>query len=637
MHSSFLYHAINNGLDMGIVNAGMIEVYEEIPKYLLKAVEDVLLNKDDKSTDRLIELAENIQGKGKVRKLDLSWRDKSIEDRLSYSLVKGIVSFIDVDIEEARQKFDTSLEVIEGPLMKGMNVVGDLFGSGKMFLPQVVKSARVMKKAVSILTPYIKKGHKQGVKAGKVLLATVKGDVHDIGKNIVGVVLGCNNYEIIDLGVMVSANKILETAIQNKVDIIGLSGLITPSLDEMIDVVLEMEQNNIKIPLMIGGATTSKIHTAVKINPLYSNAVIHVLDASKAVGVASKLINDDGAFKKDMQQEYEELKINYLKRKYKKEYLDIHEARKNSVKINWSQHKIYTPNYLGVKVFENINISDIKQYIDWTPFFFAWEMRAKYPFILDDKRYGKTAKKLFKDANRILDDIMKYNWLTAKAVVGIWKANSNIDDVELFDKNNNKIGVYNFLRQQGKKSKANRCLSDFIAPFSSKKQDYIGSFVCTAGLGIDKQLAVFDNDNDDYNSIMLKVIADRLAEALTEYMHEKVRKDIWGYSSLESYSNEELINENYQGVRPAPGYSACPDHTEKIKIFNFLNLQDDSGISLTENMAMIPNATVSGYYFAHPEVNYFNVGKIQDDQIKDYAKRKKMKISEVKRWLKSNI
>ena len=638
MHSAFLFHAINNGMDMGIVNAGMIEVYEDISKNLLKAVEDVLLNKDDDATERLVDLAENIKGEGKQRIEDLSWRDQSVEDRLSHALVKGITSFIEQDIEEARLKSARPLDVIEGPLMDGMGVVGDLFGSGKMFLPQVVKSARVMKKAVAFLTPFIEKEKKAGNKAGKVLLATVKGDVHDIGKNIVGVVLGCNNYEIIDLGVMVSANKILEVAKKNKVDVIGLSGLITPSLDEMIDVAKEMQRNNFKIPLMIGGATTSKVHTAVKINEHYNNnTVVHVLDASKSVGVTSKLIGKEQVnFRADIATEYHRIKENYLNRKSEKEYVSIEVARENKVVIDWQKEDIITPNQLGVQVFEEIDITIIRKYIDWTPFFFTWEMRKKYPEILKDKVFGEQAKKLLDDANIMLDIIIKNNWLHAKAVIGLWKANSVGDDVYLFE-NKEQYTTFNFLRQQGKKTKANRCLSDFIAPLNSEKEDYIGAFVCTAGLGIEKHLSVFEKDHDDYNSIMLKSIADRLAEALTEYMHEKIRKEIWGYAANEQFKNEDLIKESYNGIRPAPGYTACPDHTEKLKIFRLLDAEKNIGVSLTENMAMTPNATVSGYYFSHPEAKYFNVGKVQDDQVLDYAKRKKMSVKNVEKWLRSNI
>jgi 5-methyltetrahydrofolate--homocysteine methyltransferase len=625
-------------MDMGIVNAGMIEVYEDIPKYLLKAVEDVILNKDDGATERLVDLAENIKGEGKQRVEDLSWREQSVEGRLSHALVKGIVAFIEQDTEEARLKSARPLDVIEGPLMDGMGVVGDLFGAGKMFLPQVVKSARVMKKAVAILTPYIEQGKTESSKAGKVLLATVKGDVHDIGKNILGVVLGCNNYEIIDLGVMVPANKILEEAKKNKVDVIGLSGLITPSLDEMIDVAKEMQRNDFKVPLMIGGATTSKIHTAVKINEHYNNnTVIHVLDASKAVGVTAKLIGKDQQnFRADVATEYDIIKKNYLNRKSEKEYVSIAKARENAAVIDWEKENILPANQLGAQVFEDIDIATIRNYIDWTPFFFTWEMRKKYPAILEDDKFGEQAKQLLEDANAMLDNIIANNWLKAKAVIGVWRANSDGDDVYLYE-NEEKIATYNFLRQQGKKGKANRCLADFVAPLTSDKKDYIGSFVCTAGLGIEKQLAIFEKDHDDYNSIMLKAIADRLAEALTEYMHKKIRKEIWGYASDEVFENEDLIKEEYKGIRPAPGYTACPDHTEKLKIFELLDAKKRIGVSLTESMAMNPASTVSGYYFAHPKAKYFSVGKVQDDQIGDYAKRKNMSIENLEKWLRSNI
>ena len=638
MHSAFLFHAINNGMDMGIVNAGMIEVYEDIPKYLLKAVEDVLLNKDDGATERLVDLADNIKGEGKKRVEDLSWREQSVEGRLSHALVKGIVAFIEQDTEEARLKSVRPLDVIEGPLMDGMSVVGELFGAGKMFLPQVVKSARVMKKAVAVLTPFIEKEKIASSKAGKILLATVKGDVHDIGKNIVGVVLGCNNYEIIDLGVMVPANKILEEAIKNEVDVIGLSGLITPSLDEMIDVAKEMQRNNFKVPLMIGGATTSKIHTAVKVNEHYNNnTVVHVLDASKAVGVTSKLLGKEKAnFRISVTEEYETIKDNYLNRKSDKEYLSIGKARENAIVTDWENANIPAANELGVQVFENIDIATIRNYIDWTPFFFTWEMRKKYPDILKDELFAEQANQLMNDANAMLDNIIKNNWLQAKAVIGVWQANSDGDDVHLFE-NGKQISTYNFLRQQGKKSKSNRCLADLVAPLTSGRKDYMGSFVCTAGLGIEKQLAVYEKDHDDYNSIMLKAIADRLAEALTEYMHEKIRKEIWGYAADEQFENKDLIKEEYKGIRPAPGYTACPDHTEKLKIFELLNAEKSINVSLTESMAMSPNASVSGYYFAHADAKYFSVGKVQDDQIEDYAKRKNMSVEQVEKWLRSNI
>ena len=637
MHSSFLFHAINNGLDMGIVNAGMIEVYEEIPKKLLKGVEDVLLNKDNQATERLLSLAETIKGKGKERKEDLSWREKSVEERLSFSLVKGNMSFLDVDVEEARLKFDKPIEVIEGPLMDGMNIVGELFGSGKMFLPQVVKSARVMKKAVAILTPYIEKGKGKAATAGKILLATVKGDVHDIGKNIVGVVLGCNNYEIIDLGVMVSCEKILSEAIKQKVDVIGLSGLITPSLDEMIYVAQEMQRKKMDIPLVIGGATTSKIHTAVKLNEHYENAVVHVIDASKSVGVLNNLLSkNSNIYCNEIEKEYNKIKDNYLKRKSEKRYLSLKDARANGLETNWQQFKINTPNQLGVQVY-SYTVEEVREYIDWTPFFYTWEMKKKFPEILKDDSFGEQAAKLYEDANLMLDQIAKKNWLELKAVVGIWKANSAGDDIVLKDAKNNVVETFCTLRQQAVKSNNNLALSDYIAPDISGLEDYIGAFVCTAGLGIDNPIAQYEKDFDDYNVILLKAVADRLAEALTEFMHERIRKEIWGYSKNEKYTNDELIEERYIGIRPAPGYTACPDHTEKLKIFKLLNAEKNIGVSLTESMAMTPNSSVSGYYFSHPMSKYFTVGKVQDDQIADYAKRKNMSINEVERWLRSNI
>ena len=639
MHSSFLYHAINNGLDMGIVNAGMIEVYADIPEKLLIAVEDVLLNKDKNATERLLEMAESIKGKGKERVEDLSWRETSVEERLSHALIKGIVSYIDKDVEEARLKLDQPIDVIEGPLMDGMGIVGDLFGSGKMFLPQVVKSARVMKKAVAILTPYIEKSKGKATSAGKILLATVKGDVHDIGKNIVGVVLGCNNYEIIDLGVMVSCDKIISEAIKHNVDVIGLSGLITPSLDEMIYVAKEMQRNKMNIPLILGGATTSKIHTAVKVNEHYNNnTTVHVLDASKSVGVLNKLLGDrSDDFNTEINNEYEKIKQNYLQRKSQKKYLSLVDARKNAFETDWQNLKITQPNNLGTQIFNDISIKEIRNYIDWTPFFYTWEMKKKFPLILDDENFGGQATQLYNDANKMLDNVIQNNWLNLKSVIGIWKANSIGDDIILKDENNNEIETFCTLRQQAVKSNQNLALSDYIAPSDSGIQDYVGAFACTAGIGIENQLLKFEKEFDDYNIILLKAIADRLAEALTEYMHEKVRKDIWGYAKEENYNNDELIDEIYDGIRPAPGYTACPDHTEKLKIFSLLQAEKNIGVSLTESMAMMPNSSVSGYYFAHPSSKYFTVGKIQDDQIKDYSKRKNMSINEVEKWLRSNI
>ena len=633
MHSSFLYHAIQNGMDMGIVNAGMIEVYSNIPKDLLTAVEDVLLNKDNGATERLVDIAEIYKGGGKVRVENLDWRNQSVEKRLAHSLVKGIVTFIDEDTEEARLKAVKPLDVIEGPLMDGMNIVGDLFGSGKMFLPQVVKSARVMKKSVALLTPYIEDEKTEISHSGRILMATVKGDVHDIGKNIVGVVLSCNNYEIIDLGVMVSSEKILEAAKKHKVDIIGLSGLITPSLDEMIDVAEEMQRQDFNVPLIIGGATTSKVHTAVKLIDKYTNnAIIHVLDASKSVSTCSKLLGSDSEnFKSEMKEKYTEIREHYLNRRSQKQYLSLENARKNYFDYNWKNYTPSEPNNLGVSRFENINIEDVIPYIDWTPFFISWEMKGKFPAILSNEKYGEESTSLHNDAIEMLQKIVSEKWLTLKSVVGVWEAKQDGDDVVLSE-NGKKVETFHFLRQQSKKTKNNLCLSDYISPI----KDYMGAFVCTAGLDIENQLSVFEKDLDDYNNILLKSLADRLAEALTEYMHEKVRKEIWGYSSSENYRNDELIKEEYNGIRPAPGYTACPDHTEKLKIFKLLNAEE-IGVSLTESMAMYPNATVSGYYFSHPNSKYFSVGKIQDDQILDYSKRKNKSTKEIEKWLRSNI
>ena len=633
MHSSFLYHAIQNGMDMGIVNAGMIEVYSDIPKDLLTAVEDVLLNKDAGATERLVEIAEIYKGGGKKREENLDWRNQSVEKRLAHSLVKGIVTFIDEDTEEARLKLEKPLDVIEGPLMDGMNIVGELFGNGKMFLPQVVKSARVMKKSVAQLTPYIEESKTEKSNAGKILLATVKGDVHDIGKNIVGVVLACNNFEIIDLGVMVSADKILEQAKKHKVDIIGLSGLITPSLDEMIHVAEEMQRQDFNIPLMIGGATTSKVHTAVKLIDKYTNNIVfHVLDASKGVSACSSILgSNSGKYKSEIKSNYLEIKENYLQRKEEKQFISLVAARQNSFKINIDKQYKKSPNRLGVSLFDSVNISDVISYIDWTPFFISWEMKGKYPAILEDQKYGKGAQRLFDDAKEMLQEMQDNNWLILKSIVGIWEAKKVGDDVVILE-NGEIIETFNFLRQQAKKTKNNLCLSDYI----SEKNDFMGAFVCTAGLEIEKQLEIFKNDLDDYNSILLKSLADRLAEALTEYMHEKVRTEIWGYSSNENYQNDDLIKEKYDGIRPAPGYTACPDHIEKLKIFKLLDAEK-IGVSLTESMAMYPNATVSGYYFSHPESKYFSVGKIQNDQVEDYSKRKKQTVEETQKWLSQNI
>ena len=639
MHSAFLFHAIKAGLDMGIVNAGMIEVYEEIPKELLERVEAVLLNKSDDATERLLEFAETVKDQKKVVKVNnLEWRKKSVEDRLQHALINGWIEYIDEDTEEARQKFGQPLEVIEGPLMDGMNVVGDLFGSGKMFLPQVVKSARVMKKAVAILEPYMTKANSLSTKAGKVLLATVKGDVHDIGKNIVGVVLACNNYEVVDLGVMVPMEKILEEAQKQQVDIIGLSGLITPSLDEMVQIAKEMKNKNLSIPLLIGGATTSRVHTAVKIAP-YNDKVVHVIDASRSVNVANQVIQED--YFDGISKEYTELRESYLKRKTQKSYLSIGEARKNKLSIEWSQENLYKPNQLGVEVIEEIKMDSLIPFIDWTPFFQSWELHGKFPKLLEDEIIGIQAKELFADAQQMLKQIVSENWLQAKAVIGIWAANSEEDDIHLYHNDSRKrsLATIQTLRQQTQKSVQanNLALADFIAPKSTALSDYIGAFVCTAGLGIEKHLARFEKENDDYSSIMLKALADRLAEACTEYMHHKVRTEYWGYSANESLDNESLIKEHYQGIRPAPGYPACPDHTQKETIFSLLDAPKNIGVSLTESLAMFPAASVSGLYFSHPQSKYFGLGKIQKDQIESLAQRKGTSIEVEEKWLAPNL
>lgn len=645
MHSAFLFHSIKAGMDMGIVNAGQLEVYEEIPKGLLEKVEDVILNRRHDSTERLIEFAETIKKKDKSEEKKDEWRTASVEDRLKHSLIKGIVDFIDVDIEEARLNYPNPIEVIEGPLMAGMNVVGDLFGAGKMFLPQVVKSARVMKKAVAILIPYIeaeKEKNKTSRERGKVLMATVKGDVHDIGKNIVGVVLGCNNYNIMDLGVMVHTEKILKTAIDEKVDVIGLSGLITPSLDEMVQVAKEMQRRGMNLPLLIGGATTSRIHTAVKIEPNYSGPVIHVLDASRSVPVVSNLLNENIAERKkyiqSFKDEYKQLREDYNKKKSDKNFISLEKARGNRLKIDWTKTNIKKPNKSGITKLEDFPLAPLKNYIDWTPFFMTWELKGKYPSIFNDENVGAEAKKLFDDANKLLDKIIYEELLTANGVVGLFPANTvGIDDIEIYT-NESRSGVKRVLhtiRQQMQKSKdePNISLADFIAPKETGVDDYIGMFAVTTGIGIEKLVEKFEKDHDDYNSIMVKAIADRLAEAFAEYLHEIVRKDYWGYASEENLSNEDLIKEKYVGIRPAPGYSAQPDHTEKPIIFSLLDAEKNTGIKLTESMAMYPAASVSGLYFSHPEAKYFSVGKIGKDQVLDYHRRKGMSVEEIERWL----
>lgn len=644
MHASFLYHAIQNGMDMGIVNPTMLEVYDDVDKTLMEYIEDVILNRRDDATERLLEYAETVKGDGKKREIDLSWRETDVEGRLAHALVKGIVDFIDEDVEECRQKFDRPIEVIEGPLMDGMNVVGDLFGSGKMFLPQVVKSARVMKKAVAYLLPFIEeeKGGKREF-SGKILMATVKGDVHDIGKNIVGVVLSCNNYEVIDMGVMVPADKIIQRAIEENVDVIGLSGLITPSLDEMVHMAKEMERANLAIPLLIGGATTSKVHTAVKIDNSYTKGqTVHVLDASRSVTVVERLLGSKSeAFIQDLQSEYVRVRDHHEKHKGAKQVLTLEQARKNAFKIEFEQDELAIPRQLGNQTFVDYDLAELREYIDWTPFFRTWELHGRYPRILEDDVVGEEAKKLFADANEMLDKIISEKWLEAKAVIGLFPANSVGDDIEIYtDETRTEIlHTQRSLRQQGKKAAGvpNIALADFIAPKDSGLKDYIGGFVVTTGLGIDKHVADFEADHDDYNSILLKALADRLAEAFAERMHERVRKEYWSYDEKEGLSNDDLIKEKYKGIRPAPGYPACPDHTEKTDLFRILDATIETGVELTSSLAMFPTASVSGWYFAHPKAKYFGLGKINIEQVHDLADRKGMERDEMERWLGSII
>ena len=642
MHAAFLYHGIQHGMDMGIVNPTMLEVYTDIDKELLEYVEDVLLNRRPDATERLLEYAETVKGDGKTKEVDLSWRNVSVQERLSYALVKGIVEFIDVDVEECRKLYDRPIQVIEGPLMDGMNVVGDLFGSGKMFLPQVVKSARVMKKAVAYLLPYIE-AEKDGKSssAGKILMATVKGDVHDIGKNIVGVVLACNNYEVIDIGVMVPAEKIIETAIKENVDVIGLSGLITPSLDEMVHVAKEMERAGLSIPLLIGGATTSKVHTAVKIEQHYSKGqTVHVLDASRSVTVVESLLGrkKDG-FITDLKSEYSRLREHHEKHRGAKQLLSLSEAQKNKLTLNFDDKTIYTPNFLGVKTLTNIDLKEISSFIDWTPFFQTWELHGRYPAILNDEVVGKEATKLFEDAQEMLNQIIQERWLEARAVFGLFPANSTGDDIEIYDdlKRENIRCIQHSLRQQIKKTSGqpNLALADYIAPKDSGIKDYIGGFVVTTGIGIDEHIKRFEENHDDYSSIMLKALADRLAEALAEYLHAEVRTKYWGYASNEVLSNEDVIAEKYRGIRPAPGYPACPDHQEKTGLFSLLNATEITGVSLTESLAMMPASSVSGWYFGHPDARYFGIGKITKEQVEDIALRKGVSVAEIERWYSS--
>jgi 5-methyltetrahydrofolate--homocysteine methyltransferase len=645
MHSAFLFHGIKAGMDMGIVNAGQLEVYEEIPKDLLTLVEDVLFNRRKDSTERLVDFAETVKQKDKTEIKKDEWRSGPVEERLKHALIKGMVEYIVEDTEEARQKYSQPLEIIEGPLMDGMNVVGDLFGAGKMFLPQVVKSARVMKKAVAYLIPYIEKekiASNDVREAGKILMATVKGDVHDIGKNIVGVVLGCNNYNVIDLGVMVSADKILDTAVNEKVDIIGISGLITPSLDEMVHVAKEMERRGFKIPLLIGGATTSRVHTAVKIAPNYSGTAVHVLDASRSVPVVSSLLTADKSSKdkfiNDINAEYKRVREDHLKKKESKNFISIDRARENRLKTDWEKIKIKKPENTGIIVLKDYYLKTLRNYIDWTPFFQTWELKGKYPVILKSEKYGAEANRIFKDANNLLDKIIKNKLLKANGVIGIFPANSVGDDIEIYVDETRKgvKRVLHSLRSQTQKSDGlpNLALADFIAPKETGIPDYIGAFAVTAGIGIEPVVKKYEEEHDDYNSIMVKALADRLAEAFAEHLHELVRKKYWGYAYNEDFNNEDLIKENYQGIRPAPGYPAQPDHTEKLIIFNLLEAEKNISITLTESLAMYPAASVSGLYFAHPEAKYFNVGKIGKDQVLDYHKRKGMSIDEMEKWLR---
>ena len=657
IHAVFLYHAIQAGMDMGIVNAGQLAVYDELPEELRETVEDVVLNRRVDATEHLLDIADKYKGDGSGgrKEEDLEWRNWPVAKRIEHAMVKGIDSFVVEDAEEARLEFDRPIQVIEGPLMDGMNVVGDLFGAGKMFLPQVVKSARVMKKAVAHLVPYIEAEKQDGAKSnGKILMATVKGDVHDIGKNIVGVVLQCNNFEVIDLGVMVPANQILETAKQEGVDIIGLSGLITPSLDEMVHVAREMQRLDFDIPLMIGGATTSKAHTAVKIEHNYEGATVWVKDASRAVGVSQNLISEDSksTFVKQLREEYEQVREKHAGRRATTKWLTLDDARENKTQIDWENYTPPVPHDPGTQIFDDMPLEFLAPYIDWTPFFHTWELKGSYPKIFDDADKGKEAKKLYQDAQAMLEKVINEKWLKARAVVGIFPANSvNHDDIDVFTDDTRKkvLTTLHHLRQQSERpeGKPNRCLADFVAPKESGKRDYIGAFVVTAGIGIDEHVARFEAAHDDYSAIMLKALADRLAEAFAEHMHDRVRHINWGFETggwvprqgLESkdFNNEKLIREKYTGIRPAPGYPACPDHTEKPVLWQLLDALPNSGVSLTESYAMWPAASVSGWYFSHPKSSYFAVGKINKDQVENYAKRKGMMLEEAERWLAPNL
>jgi len=663
IHSVFLFYAIKAGMDMGIVNAGQLAVYDEIEPILRQLCEDVILNRNNdnnEATEKLIVYAETVKAKGHVEVKDEAWRNSSVEERLKHSLVNGITDYIELDTEEARLKYPKPLDVIEGPLMAAMNRVGDLFGAGKMFLPQVVKSARVMKKSVAVLTPFIeeekelrKQAHlaagtvnEESAGAPKVLLATVKGDVHDIGKNIVGVVLGCNGYDIVDLGVMVPTNKILDAAVKEQADIIGLSGLITPSLDEMVNVAKEMKRRGMNLPLLIGGATTSRIHTAVKIAPQYDNGVVHVLDASRSVTVVSSLLNKEVKkdFLKGIKVDYIKLKYNFENKKSVKDYISYADAVKNKVKIDWTNYTPVKPSFTGVKVFEDFDLAELRTYIDWKPFFIAWEMHGNFPEILSDAIVGKEATNLYKDANILLDKVISEKWLVAKGTIGFWEAErTKPDEVTVYNGKGSEVARLQFLRQQIKKAadQPNLSLADFIIPASTSGtpnpvKDYIGAFAVTIH-GIEPHIKKFEADHDDYNKIMLQALTDRFAEAFAEALHQKTRKEYWGYVKEEKLSSEELIKELYQGIRPAPGYPACPDHTEKYKLFSMLKATENIGISLTESLAMYPASSVCGWYFSHPKSQYFGLGKIAGDQLQDYAKRKGMNIDEVEKWLRQNI
>jgi 5-methyltetrahydrofolate--homocysteine methyltransferase len=646
MHSVFLYHAVNAGLNMAIVNAGQLTVYNDIPSDLKERIEDAVLNRRDDSTDRLLAVASEVKGEKRESTEDLSWRDGSVEDRLAHALVKGITEYVIEDTEEARLQASRPIEVIEGALMDGMNIVGDLFGSGQMFLPQVVKSARVMKQAVAHLIPFIEASKGENAKhqaKGRIVMATVKGDVHDIGKNIVGVVLQCNNFEVIDLGVMVPYGDILKAAKDNNADMIGLSGLITPSLEEMCTVVREMERLQLNIPLLIGGATTSGLHTAVKIAPGYSHPVVHVLDASRAVGVASTLTSDTRreTFVAKNSAEQTAARDKHARAQSAGERPSIAKARAQGEKLDWQDYQAPKPTFLGLKSFSDYDLSALVKRIDWTPFFRTWELKGVYPAILDDDTYGETARNLFADAKSMLNKIINEKWLTARAVVGFFPANADGDDVEVYagEDRNKRQTTFHFLRQQINKSKGrhNHCLADFIAPKDSGTDDFIGAFAVTAGIGIEKKLAEFKASHDDYSDILLKALADRLAEAFAEHMHERVRREFWAYAPEENLSNENLIREEYRGIRPAPGYPACPDHTEKQALFDLLSAEDNTQMELTESFAMLPTAAVSGFYFANPAAKYFGIGKINKDQVEDYAKRKGQSVEETERWLAPNL